>query len=107
MNKRCIDCFYVKFCPNDPAETPCIKFLDETHVFVSPVAIGDTVYYIAGIHGKLIKSAKVEEISFNGSAITLGLVSENNVYFDMLLDKVYLNKTDAEKHIKNENNKLI
>ena len=99
MNKRCVDCFYVKFCPNDPAETPCNKFLDETNVFIAPVSIGDTVYYIAGIHGRLVKPAKVEKILFDGSAITLGLVSENNVYFDMLLDKVYINKTDAEEAI--------
>ena len=104
MNKRCIDCFYAKFCPNDPAETPCNKFLDETHVFVAPVAIGDTVYYIAGIHGRPVKPAKVEDISFNGSGITLGLVSENNVYFDMLLEKVYLNKTEAEKMINGDKN---
>ena len=99
MNKRCVDCFYVKFCPNDPAETPCNKFLDETHVFVAPVAIGDTVYYIAGIHGKLVKPAKVEDISFNGSDITLGLVSENNVYFDMPVNKIYFDKEKAEEAI--------
>ena len=70
------------------------------NVILAPVAIGDTVYYISGIHGRLVKPAKVEEISFNGSAITLGLVSENNVYFDMLIDKVYLNKTEAEEVVK-------
>lgn len=73
------------------------------NVILAPVTMGDTVYYITGIHGRLVNSAKVEDISFNGSDITLGLVSENNVYFDMLLDKVYLNKTDAEAAINGSN----
>ena len=72
------------------------------NVILAPCAIGDTVYYISGIH---VKPAKVEDMSFNGSVITLGLVSENNVYFDMLLDKVYLNKKDAEEVINGSKNK--
>ena len=60
LNKRCIDCFFVKFCPNDSNETPCNEFLDDKHVIVAPCAIGDTVYYISGTHSKLVKPAKVE-----------------------------------------------
>ena len=97
--KRCIDCFFVKFCPNDPAETVCNKFIDEKHVIVAPCAIGDTVYYISGIHGKIVKPAKVEEIVYNGTDFTLGLVSENNVYFDIPADSVHYTKETAERII--------
>lgn len=97
--KKCVDCFFVKFCPNDPAETVCNKFIDEKHVIVAPCAIGDTVYYISGIHGKLVKPAKVEEIVYNGTHFTLGLVSENNVYFDIPVDKIYFDKEKAEEAI--------
>lgn len=64
-----------------------------------------SVYYISGTHGKLVKPAKVEELVYNGTDFTLCLVSENNVYFDMLLDEVYLNKKDAEEVISGSKNK--
>ena len=75
------------------------------NIILPPCAIGDTVYYISGIHGKLVKPARVEEIVYNGTDFTLCLVSENNVYFDMLLDEVYLNKKDAEEAISGSKNK--
>lgn len=101
--KRCIDCFFVKFCSNDPAETVCNKFIDEKHVIVAPCAVGDTVYYISGIHGKLVKPARVDEIYFNGIDLGLGLVSENNIYFDIPVDKIYFDKEKAEEAIHGNN----
>lgn len=74
-----------------------VDYLLENGVIVPPSKIGDTVYYIGGIHGKLIKPARVDEIYFNGCAFGLGLVSENNVYFDMPADKVYFTKKAAEE----------
>lgn len=102
--KRCVDCFFVKFCQNDPAETVCNKFIDEKHVIVAPCAVGDIVHYISGIHGKIVKPAKVEEIVYNGTDFTLGLVSENNVYFDIPADRVHYTKKTAERIINNVNN---
>ena len=78
------------------------------NVIIAPCKVGDTVYYISGIPGRLVKPAKVEEIIYNGSDFTLGLVSENNIYFDMSLNEVYMNTEEAEeaaingKHCKNK-----
>ena len=70
------------------------------NVILAPCAVGDTVYYITGIHGKLVKPARVDEIYFNGYDFGLGLVSENNVYFDMPADRVHYTKESAEEAIK-------
>ena len=70
------------------------------NVILAPCAVGDTVYYISGIHGRLVKPAKVDEIVYNGTEFTLGLISENNVYFDMPADRVYYTKESAEEAIK-------
>ena len=69
------------------------------NVILAPYAVGDTVYYISGIHGRLAKPARVDEIYYNGCYFGLGLVSENNVYFDMPADKVYATKELCEQHI--------
>ena len=96
----CADCFFVKFCPNDPRETPCGKFIKHENVIVAPCAVEDTVYYISGIHGRLVKPAKVEEIVYNGTDFTLGLVTDNNVYFDIPADRVHYTKEGAEEATK-------
>lgn len=73
--------------------------LKENKVIITPYSVGDTVYYIAGIHGGLAKPARVDEIYYNGYDFGLGLVSENNVYFDMPADKVYATKELCEQNI--------
>ena len=73
--------------------------LKENKVIITPYSVGDTVYYIAGIHGRLAKPARVDEIYYNGCDFGLGLVSENNVYFDMPADKVYATKELCEQKI--------
>ena len=77
--------------------------LKENKVIITPYSVGDTVYYISGIHGSLAKPARVEEIYYNGCDFGLRLVSENNVYFDMPADKVYATEEDCLKHINKEN----
>lgn len=77
--------------------------LKENKVIITPYSVGDTVYYISGIHGKLAKPARVDEIYYNGCDFGLGLVSENNVYFNMPADKVYATEKDCLKHINKEN----
>lgn len=77
--------------------------LKENNVIITPYSVGDTVYYITGIHGKLAKPARVEEIYYNGCDFSLGLVSENNVYFDMPADKVYTTEENCLKNIKGDN----
>ena len=77
--------------------------LKENKVIITPYSVGDTVYYITGIHGRLAKPARVEEIYYNGSDFSLRLVSENNVYFDFPADKVYATEENCLKHTNKEN----
>lgn len=85
---------------------PCNKVqqlaeaLIKNGVIVPPCKIGDAVYYIGGIHNTLVKAAKVNEICFNGDAFSLGLISENNIYFDMQADEVFFTKNSAEEAIR-------
>lgn len=83
--------------------TNIINKLKENKVIITPYSVGDTVYYITGIHGRLAKPARVEEIYYNGSDFSLRLVSENNVYFDLPADKVYTTEENCLKHINKEN----
>lgn len=69
------------------------------NVVLAPCAVGDTVYYISGIHGKLVKPARVDEIYFNGTDFGLSLVTENNVYFDIPAERVHYTKESAEEII--------
>lgn len=79
------------------------KLAQNKKIIILPYSVGDTVYYIAGIHGRLAKPARVDEIYYNGCDFGLRLVSENNVYFDMPADKVYATEEDCLKHINKEN----
>ena len=76
--------------------------LKENRVIITPYSVGDTVYYTAGIHGRLAKPARVDEIYYNGCDFGFSLVSENNVYFDMPADKVYATEEACLKHIKGD-----
>lgn len=79
--------------------TNIVNKLKENKVIITPCKVGDTVYYISGIHGRLVKPAKVDEIVYNGTDFTLGLVSENNVYFDIPANRVHYTKESAEEII--------
>ena len=70
------------------------------NIIIAPCKVGDTVYYITGIHGRLVKPAKVDEIVYNGTDFTLCLVTDNNVYFDIPADRVHYTKESAEDAIK-------
>lgn len=63
-----------------------------------PCAVGDTVYYISGIHNTLIKSAKVEEVYYNGDAFALHVYGLT--YFTLQDDEFFLIKEEAEAKLK-------
>lgn len=102
INKRCIDCFYVKFCPNDPSETVCCKFIDHRNVIVAPHSIKDKIWFITGIHNTLAKEARIEEIHYNGDEFSY-TVSTSFVTFDLQAHEVFATKEEAEKEIKHGN----
>ena len=67
----------------------------EERIFISPVKIGDTVYYITGLYGNLVKPATVEEVYFGDSTLALG-VSTGFAKFPILEKHYFITKGAAE-----------
>lgn len=68
---------------------------------ILPVNIGDTIYYIGGINGKLIYEASVEEIYIGDGTIALG-VTRGFTTFTLQESEYFLKKEDAESALKGE-----
>lgn len=68
---------------------------------ILPVNLGDTVYYIGGIHGKLVCEVKVEEIYIWDDTISLGVTSGFGV-FTLEENEYFLTKESAEAALKGE-----
>ena len=74
--------------------------LKQSKIIISPYSIGDTVYFITGIHNSLVKPAKVSEIYYGGeNNFTFNVVTDNYVYFDLPLDEAYPTYEAAEKDL--------
>ena len=95
-------------CKEDEWGLDCIDNLIADHliangVIVPPCKVGDTVYYIGGIHRRLIKSATVVEIILNSDGVRdLFVNSEDGVSFENSFDTFFLTKEEAEKALKGE-----
>ena len=103
----CLDC---KYKDNEAQTTRCCSYLIvdcllENGVIVLPCKVGDTVYYLGGIHRRLIKSATVVEIILNSDGVRgLFVNSEDGVSFENSLDTFLLTKEEAEQALKGEQN---
>jgi hypothetical protein len=103
MKKTSADC--EEICRRIPIELKdCEKLADHllaNGVVVLPCKVGDTVYYIGGIHHNLVKSAIVEEIIMNSNGVSdLLVASENNITFENSIDIFYFTKEQAEAKLK-------
>ena len=77
----------------------------ENNMIVLPCKVGDTVYYIGGIHRRLIKSATVVEIILNGDSVRdLFVNSEDGVSFENSLDTFFFTREEAELALNGEQN---
>ena len=65
-------------------------------VIVPPCKVGDTVYYITGIHGNLIKEANIVEIYYGESGFAFR-VHHGYSYFDLQQRETYFTREEAEK----------
>lgn len=81
-----------------PLEEYVAECLMARGVIVPPCSIGDTVFYITGIHNTLVKEAKVEEIYFNDDGFAFRVCS-GYVYFDIQEDDVFYSRESAEQSI--------
>lgn len=64
-----------------------------------PCSLGDTVYYITGIHGKLVGEAIVEEFRISRGHTSFG-VYDKSYFFILESDEIYFTREEAEKAIK-------
>ena len=65
-------------------------------VIVPPCKVGQTGYYISGIHGTLIKEAKVEEIYYGEGGFAFHMCARYTD-FDLLENEVYFTREEAER----------
>lgn len=72
---------------------------DEGRCVVLPCKVGDTVYFITGIHGRIVKPAQVEEIYIGDGSIALG-VSTGFRTFTLQASEYYINREAAEEAMK-------
>lgn len=71
----------------------------EGRCVVLPCKVGDTVYFITGIHGRIVKPAQVEEIYIGDGSIALG-VSTGFRTFTLQASEYYINREAAEEAMK-------
>lgn len=69
-------------------------------VIVPPCKVGDTVWYITGIHGTLIKSAMVEEIIVDKNGVSGLVVNSENIKFENSIEQFYMTKKEAQQVLK-------
>lgn len=77
----------------------CECFKNKNEFVRLPCKVGDTVYYITGIHKSLIKPAKIKEIIFDSTGIRDLFVSTDNCDFENSFDIFYLTQEEAEKNL--------
>ena len=80
------------------AESIADDLLDKG-VVVPPCKVGDTVWYITGIHNTLVKGAKVEEIYYGEAEFAFRLCHDYT-YFTLKEVDVFPTKEEAEKALK-------
>lgn len=73
----------------------------EGRCVVLPCKVGDTVYFITGMHNSLIKSARVNEIYIGDEVFALG-VSTDFTTFTLQESEWYLTREAAEASLKGE-----
>jgi hypothetical protein len=70
-------------------------------VIVPKFNVGDTVWYITGIHRTIVKSAIVEKIIINRNGVSdLYVKNDMGGYFENSVDIFYKTKEEAEEKLK-------
>ena len=90
---------------NDKPISPCpyeqlADYLLANGVIVPKFNVGDTVWYITGIHLTIVKSAIVEEIIINCNGVSDLFVTSDTGSFENSVDIFYKTKEQAEQVLK-------
>ena len=85
----------------DPFRDVLADYLLANGVIVPTFKVGDTVWYITGIHRTLVKSAIVEEIIINSNGVSdLYVKNDMGGYFENSVDIFYKTKEEAEEKLR-------
>lgn len=99
------DYYTLEFDEEDYIRTRCTNFTARSEWMHLPCKVGDTIWYITGIHHSLIKSAHIEEIIINETGIReLYVSTENGCYFQNDINTFYITREEAEKALKEYEN---
>lgn len=107
----CKDCLHSKVCKDWWSEQEenlfsenniaCRTFTDRSEWMHLPFKVGDTVWFITGIHNTLIKDAKVEELSIDETGVSyIGVRTDNNIYFETNTNEFYSTREKALEEMK-------
>ena len=102
---KCKDCLHYEKCYShytramlEVINGDCAYFTDRSEWVHLPYKVGDTVWYITGIHHTLIKNARIEEIIINETGVReLYVSTENYCYFQNDINTFYPTREEAEK----------
>ena len=75
----------------------CSTFADRSEWIHLSCKVGDTIYYITGIHNSLVGSARVEEIYYNGDGFAYRACTNNDVRFDVQEEETYYTREETAK----------
>lgn len=74
-------------------------YLIENGVIVPPCKVGDTVYYITGIHNTLVSGAKVTGIYYDNNDFVY-YVCVGRLHFTLQQSETYFTREEAERALK-------
>ena len=84
-----------------PKADALANYLLANGVIVPKFNVGDTVWYITGIHRTIVKSAIVEEIIINRNGVSdLYVKNDMGGYFENSVDIFYKTKEEAEQALR-------
>ena len=98
----CKDCLHYERCKklgifNVETLSVCEDFTDRSEWVHLPFKLGDTVWFITGIHNTLIQSAKVEELSIDELGVSyIGVRTDNNIYFEKNTNHFHSTRVEAK-----------
>ena len=99
LEADCFDCPYDRGEDCD-REARKADYLLANGVIVPKFNVGDTVWYMTGIHRTLVKSAIVEEIIINCNGVSDLFVTSDTGSFENSVDIFYHTKEEAEEKLK-------
>lgn len=77
----------------------CRHFCSNDKFVKLPCKVGDTVYYITGIHGTLVKPAIVREIILDENGVKDLFVSSDTSDFENSFEIFHVTKEEAEREL--------